>query len=412
MNRTSLPLAVALLLPLSLTAQTIEPPFNGAYVYTDLGSVPGVPAPYGGAVFGQNNPNRLLIGGSANNSGGAIYVIDVVRDSQGFVTGWNGTATLVSTAPNIDGGLCYGPNGVLFFTGYSNNTLGQIKPGSTTPDRIFNLTSYGVSSSVGSCNFVPANFPGAGEFKIASYSASTFYGFTITPDGNGTFDLVASNGPVQLSGGVEGILYVPPGSALIPDYQYVLIAEYGAGRVSLFQLDAVGNPVPASRVSFLSGLGGAEGACTDPVTGDLVFSTFGGGDRVVRVTGFGVCGSHVPYGSGIPGTSGVPTIDGGGCAGRGQITSIDVGNVRPNAPGLLVVGFNPIQFPVFNGYLLVDKVNSFFHTADVQGQWNLTLLLPVDPVWNGLNLYSQSWYLDPAAAFGVAATSGLHTLVR
>ena len=93
---------------------------------------------------------------------------------------------------------------------------------------------------------------------------------------DGTYDLTALNGPVQVGGGPEGILYVPPGSSLIPDYQYVLISEYSNGEVALFQLDVDGNPIPATRQPFMTGLSGAEGACTDPVTGDLVFSTFGG----------------------------------------------------------------------------------------------------------------------------------------
>ena len=42
----------------------------------------------------------------------------------------------------------------------------------------------------------------------------------------------------------------------------------------------------ASRRDFLVGLDGAEGAVLDPVTGDFLFSTFGGGDRVVRISGF------------------------------------------------------------------------------------------------------------------------------
>ena len=80
--------------------------------------------------------------------------------------------------------------------------------------------------------------------------------------GNGTYDLTPANGPVGITGGPEGILYVPPGSALIPDYQYVLIAEYGSGEVSLYLLDGDGNPLPATRTPFLTGLSGAEGACT------------------------------------------------------------------------------------------------------------------------------------------------------
>lgn len=396
----------------AVSAQTIQPPFNTAYVYTDLGSAPGVPSPLGGCIFKAGNPNVLLLGGGANGGNGAIYEVTVSRDAQGFVTGFLGTATLLSTAPNIDGGLCYGPGNVLFYTGYPINTLGQIKPGSSTPDKVLQLSNYGIAGSVGTCNFAPANYPGAGQFKIASYSGGGFYGFIATPDGLGTFDITAANGPVQINGGPEGILYVPPGSALIPDYTSILVNEYGTGNVVLYQLDAQGNPVPATRTPFMSGLGGAEGSCIDPITGDLVFVTFGGGDRVVRVTGFGVCGSHVNYGNGVGGLNGVPQISGGGCAGRGQITSVDITSGRPFAAGLLAVGFNPASIPVYNGTLLVSIVNQFFHTLDATGQWNLTIVLPSTPAWNGLNIYSQAWYIDAAGTFGFSSTPGLHTLVR
>ena len=161
-----------------------------------------------------------------------------------------------------------------------------------------------------------------------------------------------------------------------------------------------------------AGLANIEGACTDPVTGDLLFSTWGGGHRVVRVTGFGICGSHENYGAGIAGTNGVPTIAGGGCAGRGQIMTVDVGNGLAGATGLMAVGFNQNAIPFLNGHLLLDVVNSFFHILDGNGEWNLTVFLPVDPVFNSLNIYSQSFYIDGGAAFGVSATDGLHTLVR
>lgn len=36
----------------------------------------------------------------------------------------------------------------------------------------------------------------------------------------------------------------------------------------------------------MTGLSGAEGAAIDPLTGDFLFSTFGGGDRVIVVRGF------------------------------------------------------------------------------------------------------------------------------
>lgn len=406
------PLLTVLLLATSAFAQTIQPPFAGVYGYTDLGSVPGVPGPYGGVTFKAGDNSRLLIGGNANNGSGAIYEIQVARNSAGLVTGFVGQATLFATAPNIDGGLAYGPGGVLFFTTYSNNNLGQIKPGSSAPDRLDSLTPLGVASSTGTLQFVPSTFPGAGELKVASYNASRFYGFTLTPDGNGTFTAALANGPVQISGGPEGILYVPPGSALLPDNQYMLVSEYGTGSVVLYQVDVQGNPIPASRTPFLTGLSGAEGACTDPVTGALVFSTFGGGNRVVMVEGFGVCGSFTTYGSGVTGTNGVPNVQGGGCAGRGQIASIGVTNGVPNGIGVLAVGYSQQALQLPAGTLLVNPVGTFFHFLDGAGQYTLQVFLPTDPLWTALSLYAQSFYSDPLGPAGYSATQGLHILVR
>jgi len=403
-------LAIAVAAP--LTAQVIQPPFAGVYAFADLGLVPGVPPPYGGITFKRNDNNTLLIGGEANAPNGAIYQIGVARGTSGNITGFVGTATIVSTAPNIDGGLCYAPNGVLMYTTYPTHDLGQIRPGSTAPDRVIALGALGINGSTGTLAFVPQGFAGAGQLKIASYGTGDFYGCTIAPDANGTYDVTVVNGPTTLPGGPEGILYVPPGSSLIPDYQYVLISEWVAGEVALYQLDAVGNPVLASRQPFINGLGGAEGACTDPVTGDLFFSTFGGGDRVLRVSGFGVCGSFTNYGAGIAGLNGVPTIGGGGCAGRGQVASIQIGSGRTGALGLLALGFLPDNVGVLNGTLLVQIVNTYFHLLDGTGSWSLTILLPADPAWTGLNIYAQGFYIDAAGAFGVSATNGLHVTVR
>ena len=56
--------------------------------------------------------------------------------------------------------------------------------------------------------------------------------------------------------------------------------------MTAYAVDANGDPILASRRIFLEGLTGAEGAVLDPVTGDFLFSTFGGGDRLVLVSGF------------------------------------------------------------------------------------------------------------------------------
>jgi hypothetical protein len=61
----------------------------------------------------------------------------------------------------------------------------------------------------------------------------------------------------------------------------------------------------------MTGLSGAEGAALDPLTGDFLFSTFGGGSRVIEVRGFAVPKSRLTV-----------TKDG---TGTGRVTSAPAG---------------------------------------------------------------------------------------
>lgn len=283
-------LVVALVACIGTTAysQTIDPFFAGSYSFVDLGSAPGVPGNYGGITVQPGNTGSLVLGGAANGANGAIYDVGVIRQDVGGlmrITGFTGTTTQISTAPNIDGGLVVAPNGSFVFTGYSNNVIGEIKQGSTTPDRITNVTGNGIASSVGSLVFVPGGTPGAGRLKVLSYSASTWYDLPYSVDGSGLYTFGTASAPIQLSGGLEGAVYVPGGSPLFANPS-VLVAEYGTGVISVYDIDSIGDPIAASRRVFMSGLSGAEGAMIDPTTGDFLFSTFGGGNRVIAVRGF------------------------------------------------------------------------------------------------------------------------------
>lgn len=266
-------------------AQTIDPFFDCGYNVTDLGGPPGVPTNLGGVTFLQGNPDVMLIGGAANRNDAAIYAVEVERDAGGRITGFAGTATVHASAPNIDGGLAYGPGGVLFFTRYSMNGLGQIKPGSTEPDKLISLSPLGFSSSVGAMAFVPDGFGGAGRIKLASYNAGRWHDAELTPDGNGTFDISAPTNDILIGGGPEGIVYIPAGSVLFQK-DSILVSEYSGGRVAAYEVDGQGDPKPDTRRVFITGLTGAEGGTRDPVTGDFIFSTFGGGNRVIAVRGF------------------------------------------------------------------------------------------------------------------------------
>src|SRR5687767_2301264 len=137
----SLAILVLLLCATAAGGQTIQPPYNASYTLLNLGAVPGLPTPYGGLAFLPSNPNVIVIGGLANSPSGALYSIGVVRDAQNHITGFTGTATLSSEGQYNDGGVVFGPGGVLFYTRYPVNELGQIEPGSTVNNRIIGLTA-------------------------------------------------------------------------------------------------------------------------------------------------------------------------------------------------------------------------------------------------------------------------------
>lgn len=269
------------------TSQTIDPYYSGSYTHVSLGSVPGVPTNYGGLTLLYNDPNKLIIGGSANGANGNLYVIDVIRDANNHITGFSGTAQVYAAAPYNDGGVVFGPSNVLFASRWPVNELAQYKPGSTSPDKVINLAALGVAGSNSALNFVPTGFNGAGRVKLVSYSGGQFYDATLSPDGSGTFDLVGLTQVATLPGGPEGFAYVPQGSPVFTA-QSMILSEYAAGSIATYELDANGNPIVGSRRTFMTGLSGAEGAFIDPMTGDFLFSTFGGGNQVVRVTGFAI----------------------------------------------------------------------------------------------------------------------------
>ncbi|MFN0135855.1 MAG: hypothetical protein ACKVS9_07025 [Phycisphaerae bacterium] len=271
-------------------AQTLDPVFAADYVIDDLGSVPAVPGNYGGLTFSQVDSNIMLIGGAANAPFADIYAVRVSRNIDGFITGFvcgDGQffADAHGTAGGIDGGLTYGPGGVLFYTTYSNNQVGQIKPGSTGPDRLIDLTPLGVWPSTGSLMFVPDGFSGAGRLKFVSFNGGTWHDATVAPDGNGTYDVTLHGAMITIGGGPEGAVYVAGGNPGFAN-DSILVSEWGTGRIVTYEADANGDPIVATQRVMITGLAGAEGAAIDPVTGDFLFSTFGGGNRVVRVSGF------------------------------------------------------------------------------------------------------------------------------
>lgn len=275
---------------ITLTAftQTLTPEFDTVgYTLTDLGSITDLPAQYGGLTIRPEEPDILYIGGNANSGNAALYAVPLVRnESTNNITGFGGPATLVANTPNIDGGVVFASNGTLLFTRYSMNELGQILPDSSYIST--SLSTYGIASSVGSLAFVPESFPGAGNLIFSSYNASVLYQIPYSTEASGQFNLSEKVAEVSVSttaSGPEGIAYIPEGSAAFENFSMV-ISSYSSGKVVVFEVDENGLPDPQTSRDMVIGLTGAEGALIDPVTGDFLFSTFGGGNKVIVISGF------------------------------------------------------------------------------------------------------------------------------
>jgi len=266
-------------------ALTIAAPYNERYTANDLGNVPGLPDRYGGLTFRPKNHDVLLIGGVANEATGQIYAITVVRDANNHIIGFDGSAAVAVEGAFNDGGVTFGPEEVMFLARWPENEIAQIKKDSVVVDKLIDLAPLGVVSSPGGLQFVPSDHPRAGALKTASWPTGEWYELTYAPDGTGTFDITAAEQLATLPGGPEGFIYVPPNSPLFPT-RSMIVSEYSANEVSTFEIDDNGDPIVATRQLFISGLDGAEGALTDPLTGDFLFSTFGGGSRVIVVQGF------------------------------------------------------------------------------------------------------------------------------
>lgn len=297
LTKFSLTLLTAIGAAASASALSLGSDFASDFTVTDLGSPAGVPTRLGGLTLKPSDPDTLLIGGNANTSSGRLYEIGVSRDGSGSIDGFTGTATSFGDVGEFnDGGVTFGPDGVLFTARWPSNELGQTKPGSTNEDRIDALGGLGIGgSSISAINFVPAGFAGAGTAKVVTWNSGQFWDLSLAPDGSGTFDITGATRvdldpmtPVvdNLSGGPEGFVYIDGSNPGFGGVDSMLVSDFSSDRVSAYEIDSIGNPVLSTRRDFITGLNGAEGAFIDPLTGDFLFSTFGGGDRVVRVSGF------------------------------------------------------------------------------------------------------------------------------
>ena len=265
----------------------ISRPFDAFYKCRDLGAVPGVMPEVGGVTFSIDDDDVLWIGGRANHVQGRLYAIAVSRDPACHVNGFaEEEATEIGTAPYNDGGVAYGPMDALFLAQWPQNELSIYMSGATDPTVELALGTVGVGpDSIAGLTFVPPTFAGEGQLKVVTWPGGDWFTLELMDDGMGAYGVVDAVAGPALGGGPEGIVYVSAENVGV-DVESVLVAEYLDGSVALYETDGAGDPIVDTRQDFIVGLEGALGAHLDRVAGDFLFSTFGGGDRLIAVRGF------------------------------------------------------------------------------------------------------------------------------
>jgi hypothetical protein len=273
---------------------TIAAPYDDFYTIYDLGPVPGVPNPLGGATISATDPNVMLIAGSSEYPSGTIYSIGVQRGACNHILGFVGTATPVAATPYVDANLVYTAADLLFFTLWPEYKIGQILPGATATSREIDLVPFGIDNFTdqgpGGIGFVPPGLTGAGELRIVTWPAGHWYHVGLAPDG-ALYNVTSLTETVQVANNPGGFAYVPAGSPGF-DQQAIILAEWNVSdlnldRVAVYDADAQGDPIPATRREFLSRFPRPWGAYFEPLTGDYFFLSWGTGmDRVYVVQGF------------------------------------------------------------------------------------------------------------------------------
>jgi hypothetical protein len=117
------------------------------------------------------------------------------------------------------------------------------------------------------------------------------------------------------------------------------------------------------------------------------------------------------YGTGCPGTFGVPHLRGRGLPVPGnRWFGLQVSAMAPNAFTVAGLASSPLNAPIGGGCtLLIDAPTLLWGLADARGQLEFNLPLPNVPTLLGGTLFAQIAGLDPGGAFGgvLAVSPGL-----
>ena len=269
----------------------IDPFYSGTYSIANLGTIAGVPFDYGGLVFKAGDPSTILIGGRASSPAGRFYEVPVIRGDGNHIASF-GTPVERGFGANNDAGIAYGPGGVLFYSKFGENAVGQLEArvehrrqdGCTRPaqDRRVDGWAELRSALLQRCRPVQG-------VELARRMA--LYGDACRGRQRHLQPDRCEKRNLQPPRRTRGLRLRPARLAAVRQPEHARLGVFDRER-SCYEINANGNPIPRSRRTFVAGVPGALGATIDPLTGDFLFSTFGdaanvgGANQVIAVRGF------------------------------------------------------------------------------------------------------------------------------
>jgi sugar lactone lactonase YvrE len=271
----------------------------------------------------------------------------------------------------VPGGVAFDQEGNLFMTDHGTNDIMKIDPQGNVEEFL-----DGPSNGI----YVPAGIEidGSGNIFVASYQNSNILRLrhdTAEWEVFCTSPLLDEPNDIELD--TDGTLLVSSSEAS-----------------SVVRIDALGN---ASLVYQDVSLGQFLGVA-------------------IERTNLGANGTMTEYGSGTAGEGGfVPRLSGIFSPVPGGEVAYVVDRGSGGKSGVMLWGLGAASYPAWGGAVLIDftKFWSLFHftlggSGPGTGEVRFRVVHPDDPVLEHMEFFMQGFVLDPANAFGIAMTQGLH----
>jgi len=354
---------------------------TGAVIFTKTGQH--------GSYFGRS------VSAGGNLDGDKFH--DFVVGSPKFVNSTGTQTGRVAAFSGKDGSLLWNVNGAA--DSWYGNSL--VHPGDLDGDgrgdlvvgAPYHLDGGGVATG---CAIVLSGASGSVLYKVFGDQAGDEFGHSVRGvggdlDGDGTNDFVV--GAPQSGGSIAGFARVISGASGTP----------------LFTLTEHSDPTGQNAYGFAVAGGDFDGdGRTDVLVGGILYQGALGNVEVWTTA----VASWNNYGSGWPGTGGVPAFTARNDPVVGAPLDLDLGNSLGAAtPGLVLLGVASASIPTGKGGTLLVAPLLLLPLSLPASGLTLSGTVPNDPALYGFHLYLQALELDAGASKGYSFTPGLDLLL-